>query len=244
MNKVAESPWFTPAIVIAAIGLALAFFYSRFASIDAQYVDTGRRVTDLVAKFDRRTDGLLQSIRDTNARIDTVLQQQTTLASQVGRVEVDMGYVRSRLDKISEKLQVAELEPQPTAPTLQSMQSTPIPQPRPPSGPTLAGTPPFTSKLDHPEKLEDGILSQKQFEQLYTAIKQQPDPAFSSALNLKVGEKLPPNAPVKPLPTVVKEIRPSWENLNYTVGKAGIAIINPSDKSVMTLVSFPPNLPK
>lgn len=236
MSKLTESPWLTPAIVIAVVGLAFTVISSRFTSIDAQYADTGKRLTDLDAKLDRRTDALLQSIQNTNTRIDAILQQQTTLASQVGRVETEVSYVRGRLDKIAEKLQVAEAEPQvPMVPTLQSM-------PGPPSSLTLAsgGSP---GKLDHPEKTVQE-LSRKQFEQLYTAIKQQPNPAFSSAFNLKVGEKLPPNAPVKPLPTVVKEIRPSWENLNYTVGKAGIAIVNPSDKSVMTLISFPPNLPK
>jgi hypothetical protein len=211
MSKWTESPWFTPAIVVAIVGIAFTVISSRFTSIDAQYADTGKRLTDLDAKLDRRADGLLQSLRDTNIRIDTILQQQTTLAAQVGRVEAEMSYIRSRLDKIAEKLQVADAGPIVPAPT----------------SPTV------------PVANLDGVFSKSQFEQLYMAIKQQPDPAFSSGFALTVGAKLPASVPIKELPIIVKEIRPSWEGLSYTVGAAGIAIVNPADKSVLTLVSAP-----
>jgi hypothetical protein len=156
---------------LAALALTFNILNSRFTSLDAQYADTGKRLTDLDSKLDRRAEGLQQSIRDTNARIDTLLQQQTTLAAQIGRVEAEMGYVRTRLDKIAEKLQVADAGPIVPTPT-----------------PTV------------PVADLDGLLSKSQFDKLYMAIKDQPDAAFSKNWTFVVGQKLLPSVPVKSLP--------------------------------------------
>jgi hypothetical protein len=191
---------------MAIVGLGLTFFNSRFTAIEAQYSDTGKRLTELDAKLDRRVDALLQSIRDTNSRIDVVLQQQTTLASQLGRIEAELVYVRVRLDKVAEKLQVTSVEEK---------------------------IPPLI-----PVATLDGVLSKEQFEKLSSAIKQQPDNASSNAF-LRIGESVPDTVPVKPLPANVKDIRPSWVALNYTVGKAGLAIIDPISRRVLAFVTPP-----
>jgi tetrahydromethanopterin S-methyltransferase subunit G len=206
-----ESPWFAPGIAVAVVGLGLTFFNSRFTSIEAQYSDTAKRLTELDAKLDRRADALLQSIRETNSRIDAVLQQQATLASQVGRIEAELGYIRSRLDKVAEKLQVTSAEEK-------------IPKP---------GTPPI------PTATLDGVLPKEQFDKLLAAIRQQPDAAFSNSF-FYPGDKVPDSVPVKPLPASIKDIRPDWGTLNYTVGKMGVALVDPNSKIILAVVTPPP----
>lgn len=206
------TPWLAPAAVVAIFGLFLTSFNGRFTSIEAQYADTGKRLTELDTKLDRRADALLQSIRETNTRIDGVLQNQTALAAQVARVEGELSYIRGRLDKVADKLQVSSAD-------------TVIPKP--------ADTIPVAAM--------DGVLTREQFDKLYSEIKTQSEPAFSSAV-LLVGQKVPTEVPVKPLPASVAGIRPSWTALSYTVGKTGLAIVNPTDKSVLTLVTFAPEM--
>lgn len=112
------SPWLAPAAVVAVLSLFLTSFNSRFTSLENQYADTGKRLTELDSKLDRRADALLQAIRETNTRIDGVLQTQATLASQVARVEGELSYIRSRLDKVADKLQVSSVEPSANTPEM------------------------------------------------------------------------------------------------------------------------------
>ncbi len=101
--------WIAPGIIIAVMTLWLAIAGGRFTSLDGQYTDIGKRLTDLDAKSDRRIDGL-------GSRFDAVLQQQSALAAQIGSVQAELAYIKGRLDKVADKLQVTTVVPS-AAPT-------------------------------------------------------------------------------------------------------------------------------
>lgn len=141
--------WLAPGILLTVLGIATAMVNVRFTMIDTQYADVTKRLTELDSKLDRRADGILQNVRDTNARIDAILQQQTTLASQLARLEAEQAYIKGRLDRVADKLQVSAVSP------TNSPQS-PVPM----------------AYSNDPLQITD-ILK------LYEAIKNQPDPAFT-----------------------------------------------------------------
>ena len=64
----------------------LAIAGGRFSSLEAQYVDIGKRISDLNAKSDSRIDGV-------GSRFDAVLQQQSALAAQLGAVQAELAYI-------------------------------------------------------------------------------------------------------------------------------------------------------
>lgn len=65
-------------------------------------------LSGLDEKIDRRSEAVERRVSETNQRIDRLLEQQAATNSRLSEVKVDLGYVRSRLDKVAEKLQVSE----------------------------------------------------------------------------------------------------------------------------------------
>jgi hypothetical protein len=100
--------WIAPGVVMTIVGIAATLVLARISSLDTQYADVSRRLTEIDAKLDRRVDGI-------TSRFDGILQQQTALAGQIGNAQGELAYIRSRLDKVAEKLQVTSAD-DPVAP--------------------------------------------------------------------------------------------------------------------------------
>lgn len=96
--------WVGPSAILAVLALGGAYGSARLSAIDNQYGDVGRRITELDSKLDRRIDAL-------TGRFDAILQQQGTLTLQLGLLQSEISYVKNRLDKIADKLQVTKVEP-------------------------------------------------------------------------------------------------------------------------------------
>jgi hypothetical protein len=122
------APGVAAGIVTAVVTWQLSGMGARFTAIDNQYADLARRLTDLDAKLDRRVDALAISVKDTNTRIDSVLLQQTTMSAQLGRAEAELAYIRGRVDRVAEKLQVTglQLSPVPITPTNKDSPNAPL----------------------------------------------------------------------------------------------------------------------
>jgi hypothetical protein len=96
--------WGTPGAILAGLGLIATILIFRFGAVDAQYADVSKRLTEMDAKIDRRSDVL-------GGRFDAILQQQTNMAAQLGAVQGELAYIKLRLDRVADKLQVTAVEP-------------------------------------------------------------------------------------------------------------------------------------
>jgi hypothetical protein len=104
------------------IGPALDGIEKRLDSItNALNANSDKLRGDLVAATDKVRD----EVRRTNLRIDRVLEQQTVVAGQVGRVEAELGYLRTRFDGIANRLQVSAAPVPPTFAPLNAPISSP-----------------------------------------------------------------------------------------------------------------------
>jgi hypothetical protein len=129
--------WLAPGVILAAIGLAFTIvtlqvnaISGRFSTLEAAYGNIDRRVLGGDDKLDRRAEAIEKRIVETNQRVDRVLENQTSLAAQLSKVETELSYIRSRLDRVADKLQVSAL-PGSTTPQVKGAQDwSPTNQPK------------------------------------------------------------------------------------------------------------------
>lgn len=88
------------ALVAGVVGTLLTLQTSRFTAIEA-------RIQAADEKIDRRVDALENRIGGITQRIDTVIGNQGTASVQLGRLETELAYIRARLDRVAERLQVS-----------------------------------------------------------------------------------------------------------------------------------------
>lgn len=107
--------WLTPATIIGVAGLLLVVITSqlngisdRIASIETREGNIGARIEAVDSSINIRSNAIESRLGDTNARIDRVLEGQAASATAAAHMQIELSYVRGRLDQIAERLEIAE----------------------------------------------------------------------------------------------------------------------------------------
>lgn len=115
--------WAAPGVIIAIVSLGvvlgqcqLSTIDSRLTGIDSRLAQVDERLTGVDEKIDRRAESIEQRVAETNKRIDSGLGTQSEMSVKVNKTESDVLYLRERIDKIADKLQVSSAEPLNEAP--------------------------------------------------------------------------------------------------------------------------------
>lgn len=93
-----------PSIIIAVMLFIFGQTNGRFDSID-------QRITAVDEKIDRQIESVNARVAETNTRIDKALEMLAAAAERDGKNRSDLEYLRNRVDQISEKLDVAAVNP-------------------------------------------------------------------------------------------------------------------------------------
>lgn len=120
--------WAAPGVIIAALGLVAILGQCQLSGIDNRLGTIDQRLIALDEKIDRRGESIEQRVAETNKRIDAGLSTQSEVSVKVNKTESDVLYLRERIDKIAEKLQVASAAPNevPVAFSLDDLKRDPI----------------------------------------------------------------------------------------------------------------------
>ncbi|KAI9881761.1 MAG: hypothetical protein M1823_006528, partial [Watsoniomyces obsoletus] len=79
------------------------------AAIESREIAAGSGVFALDEKVDRRAEAIEARVSETNQRVDRILEGQTSAAERTAQIQTDLNYVKDRIDRIAEKLEVAAL---------------------------------------------------------------------------------------------------------------------------------------
>jgi uncharacterized coiled-coil protein SlyX len=99
--------WIAPAIVVAVVSTGVIFLNNRFATVEERVATIDRRLQAADEKMDRRFEAVEKRVAETNTRIDQIISNIATISVQQGKTDTEIGYIRNRLDKVADKLQVA-----------------------------------------------------------------------------------------------------------------------------------------
>jgi hypothetical protein len=92
--------WRAPGAVVGIIAVVGTIFGMQLSSINARLDAIDKQYSDVSVRITQQT-----------SRIDTVNAQMVQLSAQVGGAQHDIAYIRARVDKVAEKLQIGSLEP-------------------------------------------------------------------------------------------------------------------------------------
>ena len=120
-----------------------------------------------------------------------------------------MGYIRGRLDKIAEKLQIAD------------------------AGPNIARD----SNIRATTGSNEAPPTREQVGKLCEVVKSR-NVRTSNAM-LSAGERVPNSVSISALPSDAENINPKWKSLSYTVTKGGIALVDSKTKKVIRVLPDP-----
>jgi tetrahydromethanopterin S-methyltransferase subunit G len=88
------------------VAILIAVLVALIIQFNLQYNAVSKRLTDIDAKIDRSVDAL-------TGRFDAMLQQQTAAAAQLVALQNELRYLKARLDRIADRLQMSAVEPNP-----------------------------------------------------------------------------------------------------------------------------------
>src|SRR5687768_11958722 len=109
--RVWVGPGVASVLIIAVISWQLDGIRDRFTSVEARSANAEVGVGKLDDKIDRRGEATERRVVETNQRIDRVLENQTSAAAQLSTVTTDLNYIKGRLDRVAERLNVAAADP-------------------------------------------------------------------------------------------------------------------------------------
>lgn len=105
--------WAAPGVVMAVIVAATAWTQMSISTVGGQVSQQAVRLQAIDEKIDRRGEATDRRVVETNQRIDTILATQASTSAQIGALQAEMAYIKGRIDKIADKLQVSAVEPVP-----------------------------------------------------------------------------------------------------------------------------------
>jgi len=95
--------------MIAELEAKLDRSIRAISAADNQYAAIAKRVTELDAKFERNVSSL-------TGRFDTVGQQQTAVAGQLGDMQTELNVLKGLLESVRDKLEATPVQPAPQPP--------------------------------------------------------------------------------------------------------------------------------
>ncbi len=232
----AASVWITPAAILGSAGLVVSFLNyegsvlaGRFGGVEArmQAVESrvqtiDQRIQGVDDKVDRRAEAVEKRIEAVTQLLDTLVGLQGDAKSQTAKIETELSYVRGRLDRIADKLQVASAQPTPFA--LPSL-----------SKPALSKN----YDLPAPPDLTGSLVDDDQRNYLRAYVSRQPVDATpgqlgaSAAKAIVPGEVIPRSVRFRDLPPQVGTAAMAYK---YFKVHDAVVLVDPSTRRVVEVI--------
>lgn len=107
--------WRTPATIIGAAGLLMVVISwqlngisDRITSIETREGNIGTRIEAVDSSINNRANAIDARLDSANRRIDEILKGQNSAVTTAAQMQIELFYVRGRLDQIAERLEIAE----------------------------------------------------------------------------------------------------------------------------------------